>query len=220
MDQPDLDPGDHALALAGLARLNRLSLAARTLVAPLQRFAAGRSSLSMLDIGAGGGDVSLALIGHCRRLGLELDVLACDFSPTALGIAARSAERRGLEERYSIRCLDVLSDRLPEDRDVAVSTLFLHHLGEDQAVALLERLAAASRRGVIVSDLLRSRIGLALAFVASRAVSRSPIVHADALASVRQAFKIAEVRQLLERAGLEGRVSWIWPWRFLLEVNT
>jgi 2-polyprenyl-3-methyl-5-hydroxy-6-metoxy-1,4-benzoquinol methylase len=176
--------------------------------------------LSVLDIGAGGGDVPLDLIERCRRRGLELEVLACDSSPTALRIAAAAAAKRRLAGQFSTSCLDVLSDPLPEGRDVALSTLFLHHLDEDQAQALLARMAAVAGSGVVVCDLLRSRVGLALAFVASRAVTRSPIVHADALASVRQAFSFAEVRQLLQYAGLEGRLSWIWPWRFRLEIDT
>ena len=61
------------------------------------------------------------------------------------------------------------------------------------------------------------RLGYALAWLVTRLLSRSPIVHTDGPLSVAGAFTMAEARALAERAGLSGaQVGWRWPWRFLL----
>ena len=101
--------------------------------------------------------------------------------------------------------------------DIVTCSLFVHHLDEAGAVALLARLSAASRHLLLVTDLRRTRAGLALASVAARLATRSPVVHADAPASVRAAFTPDEARQLAQRAGLrDAVVSRVFPQRWLL----
>ena len=64
MDEPGLDPVEHARALRGLARLNRLSRAgnaiARELIAWSDELGRG---LRVLDIASGGGDVVRRMSG-------------------------------------------------------------------------------------------------------------------------------------------------------------
>jgi hypothetical protein len=96
-------------------------------------------------------------------------------------------------------------------------SLFLHHLADDEAKDLLTRMAAAARHLLLVNDLERSTRGLLLAYLGTRLLSRSPVVHVDGLRSVRAAFTRTEVRALAERAGLNGaEVSPRWPCRYLL----
>jgi hypothetical protein len=78
-------------------------------------------------------------------------------------------------------------------------------------------MAAAAARAVGVTDLERSRAGLALAWLGSRVLSRSYVVHHDAPASVRAAFTRAEIAALAREAGLEGAtVRRAWPERWTL----
>ena len=78
-------------------------------------------------------------------------------------------------------------------------------------------MAAAANRAIGVTDLDRTRRGLALAWIGSRALSRSPIVHFDALASVRAAFTRDEIAAIARAAGLEGcTVQSAWPARWTL----
>jgi hypothetical protein len=96
--------------------------------------------------------------------------------------------------------------------------LFLHHLDEPQAVALLARMAGAARRLVLVNDLNRSRAGYLLAWAGTRLLSTSAVVHTDGPLSVEGAFTIAEATALAEKAGLTGaRVEPRWPCRWLLQ---
>jgi hypothetical protein len=113
--------------------------------------------------------------------------------------------------------LDALREPLPQGYDVLMCTLFLHHLEESDAVALLCRMATAARRSLLVDDLVRTRTGFVLAWVGGRLLTRSPIIHTDGPLSVRAAFGLQEVRGLAARAGLEPiSIRRHWPQRFLM----
>ena len=102
--------------------------------------------------------------------------------------------------------------------DAVTCSLFLHHLDEDQALAYLRWAAATAAHQVLVNDLIRGRIGLALAHVAGRILTTSDVVHVDGPRSVEGAFTREEARALAERAGLHGAtVGWRWPFRYLLK---
>ena len=217
MDQPGIDPLAHGQALQGLRRINAFSGAVGSLFAPIRslaREASGRS-LRGLDLACGGGDNTTALAERARREGLAIQIDGSDLSSQAVAIAARSAEERGLGATFFQA--DALHDSLPDDYDVILCSLFLHHLDDDQAVELLRRMADASRCLVLVNDLIRSPLGYGLAWAGCRLLSRSPIVHFDGPVSVQGAFQLAEVRALATRAGLEGAaLRRSWPERYLL----
>ena len=208
MDDPALDPAEHRAALAGLARINRLSRSAGILWPDVRDLAArlGRP-VRLLDVATGSGDVPLALLKRAGANGVALAVRACDISPTA--IAAAAPEVNAFTH-------DVLRDPLPGGFDVATCSLFLHHLSDDDAVTLFGRMEAAAPL-VLVNDLARSRLGFAAAWAGCRVLTRSRVVRFDGPASVRSAYTPAEALALAERAGLRGAtVARRWPFRFLL----
>src|SRR5207247_5557565 len=113
--------------------------------------------------------------------------------------------------------LDVFADPLPSDYDAVTCSLFLHHLHEPEAVELLRRLAAAARRLVLINDLARGFVGYTLAYLGTRVLSRSPVVHTDGPLSVRAAFTPNEAVALAWQAGITGAtVERRWPCRVLL----
>jgi SAM-dependent methyltransferase len=216
MDQPGLDPGRHRQALDGLRRINFWSGSAGILWPPLAALARDAARpVRVLDLACGGGDVAIRLWHKARRAGLPVVVEGCDLSPIAVEHATRQAQRQAAAVRFFPA--DALSGELPGNYDALVCSLFLHHLTEDQAIALLRRMGAAAGRLVLVNDLVRSRLGLLLARVGTRLLSLSPIVHGDGPRSVEGAFTIAEAQGLAARAGLDGAtVEPCWPCRFLL----
>jgi SAM-dependent methyltransferase len=216
MDDPGLRLGRHRHALRGLARLNALSGSARILFPLISSLArdTGRP-LRILDLASGAGDVTLGLWSRARRAGIDVRIRGVDVSPRAVEFARERAARTGAPVRFDR--LDVLTEPLPDGHDVVVSSLFLHHLGDDPAVELLVKMRRAARRAVLVNDLLRGVRGLALAHVASRLFTTSDVVRMDAPRSVRAAFTVPEMAALARRAGMLGaRVSRHWPLRLLL----
>jgi 2-polyprenyl-3-methyl-5-hydroxy-6-metoxy-1,4-benzoquinol methylase len=217
MDQPDLDPRRHIHALRGLSRINFWSGSARILWPPLIALARRLNTrrLRVLDVATGGGDQPLRLWRRAKRSGLELDLAGCDLSPIALDHARGRAARAGADIRFFT--LDALRDDFPADYDVVMTSLFLHHLDESQAVSLLQRMANSAKHLVLVNDLVRSRVGLLLAHLATRLLTTSDVVHYDGPRSVEGAFTLVEARDLAQRAGLHSAmVARRWPFRYLL----
>ncbi|MCA9148381.1 MAG: methyltransferase domain-containing protein [Planctomycetales bacterium] len=222
MDQPGLDPAKHLLALRGLRRINAWS---RTVPAIWSRLLTELNAkrrdhdgqtlpLRVLDVACGGGDTVLALNQLAARSSHPIQVDGCDISSTAVQIAQRSAAGEQSSARFFVA--DALQNPLPDDYDVVMCSLFLHHLDEADAVSLLQRMMAA-RRLVLVNDLRRTRLGYVLAYLGTRILSRSPIVHVDGPLSVRAAWTEDEVRCLAKSAGMD-QVSFVrfWPQRFLM----
>jgi 2-polyprenyl-3-methyl-5-hydroxy-6-metoxy-1,4-benzoquinol methylase len=217
MDDPALAPASHAAALAGLARINRISRSVNMIWRPIRALARaqGLREVSVLDVATASGDVPVGLYRRAQRDGLALRAAGIDRSPTAIGLARERAHRAGAAADFQVR--DALGQPLPEGFDVVTCSLFLHHLAGDDAVRLLRAMAAAARQLVVVSDLARSSAGYAAAWVGTRVLTRSSIVHTDGPLSVRAAFTPAEAAALALRAGLHGAiVRPRYPFRWLL----
>lgn len=221
MDQPGLDAAPHRRALRALRRINVISRIDHAVWREIAGLAAATngSPLRVLDVASGGGDVAIRLAGQAARRGIALEVHGCDISPTAVEHATEAAGQVGVS---GVRFFqqDVLGEPLPEGYDVVMCSLFLHHLDEGEADALLRKMAAAARRAVLIDDLVRSRLGYLMAWLAGRLLTRSPIVRVDGPLSVRAAFTVAEALRVAERAGLQGATARRhWPQRFLLSWN-
>lgn len=242
MDQPGLDTGLHDQALSALRRINSLSRTAGSLwpaIAATARYhaAAGHRAagnpvagefggsvggplagqpLTLLDVACGGGDVALRLARRAATEGLPLQVAGCDFNPAAIDYATRAAATGATAAGPRFFVHDVLAQPLPP-ADIVTCTLFLHHLDEAQGVLLLQRLAAAARRLVLVSDLRRTRLGYWMAHLVGRVLTRSPVVRIDGPLSVAAAWSLPEVHRLAQQAGWQGyQLRRVWPERFLL----
>jgi 2-polyprenyl-3-methyl-5-hydroxy-6-metoxy-1,4-benzoquinol methylase len=217
MDAPDVEERAHRHALAGLGRINQLSLSAGMLW-PCLRDLAHRQHprpLRVLDLASGGGDVVCGLARRARRAGLTLDIHGLDRSPVAVETAIATARKQAVVARFEVG--DVLAGEWPEGIDVVMCSLFLHHLEEADVVRLLQRMRESAAQAVLANDLVRSRLGYWLAWWGCRALTRSSIVHVDGPRSVAGAFTLDEARDMAARAGLTGvRLTRHWPERFLL----
>lgn len=221
MDQPDLAPHLHTDALRGLERINAASTAVAAVWQPiygrlLRR--AAPASLSVLDVACGAGDTITGVARRAQACGLDVGVHGCDVSATAVAYAGQRSAERQVHGHFFQH--DVLARDLPQRYDVLTCSLFLHHLDDDAAVTVLTRLYAATRWLLIVCDLHRCRRGLTLAWLGTRLLSRSAIVHVDGPRSVRAAFTRTEAARLAVRARIPAAtVEPIWPcrWRLVAE---
>lgn len=217
MDDPSLGEAEHLHALAALARINAVSLTASRLAAATGGMLAAAGTVTspmVVDVACGGGDVTIGLARRLGHLAGDVRVLGIDVSPRAVARAREAADRAGVDVAFEVA--DVLTAGCPPC-DVAVSSLFLHHLDDPTACELVRGMAGAARCGVVISDLVRSRIGLGLAVVGTALLSTSRVARVDGPLSVRAARTPAEYRALCGRAGLEdATIQRIWPERVLL----
>ena len=218
MDRLDLPEAAHVSALAGLRRANQATKAAQHVAKPIVALARRDriDRISMLDVACGGGDVPIDVALRAKAMGIGIELTLLDRSATALRNAAAAAQRAGVHCRFVQA--DLLNECPQLNFDVVACSLFLHHIPQPgQVVDFLKNLRRMARRRIVVGDVRRSWIGWATAWVGSRLLSRSPIVHHDGPASVRGAWTMRELANFAAEAQMNGAtVQRSWPWRMLL----
>ena len=157
---------------------------------------------TVLDVASGGCDIGEALAGsrQCR-------VVSLDMNPRGLKMAAQTAPVAG----------DTLQLPFADGTfDAVYCSLFFHHLNNTDCVAVLREMWRVARRIVIVNDLHRTMVAHASIRIISALFSRSVMFQHDAAASVRRAFRPAELEAIALKAGINGKVHRSFPYRLVL----
>jgi ubiquinone/menaquinone biosynthesis C-methylase UbiE len=200
--------------LRDLARANRWFGGIRLSALGLAALAPADMPLSVVDVGTGGADIPLALIERARGGRRRLAVTAVDNRPEILEAAALAQPRLSTTADLALRVAD--GRFLPfADRafDIAHASLLLHHLEPPAAVELLREMARVARRGVIVNDLVRSRLFWLGAWLLSHLATTNRFTRHDASLSVSRAYTVAELTSLLAAAGLRVEATAFGPFR-------
>jgi ubiquinone/menaquinone biosynthesis C-methylase UbiE len=145
----------------------------------------------------------MALLADGRRGTADLEIVAVDSRAEVLE-AARDLDP-GLEglRRLSFRVADGRALPFADGEfDIAHASLVLHHLEPDDARRMLGEMRRVARVGIVINDLSRGRVPLALAWLALHAMTRNPYTLHDGPLSVRRAYTTAEAASLLEGVGL------------------
>ncbi len=216
MDGPGLERELHHHALQGLRRINILSRVVDQIFDVLAPFVEKkRGRLKILDVATGGGDIPIALAKKAEWRFMPLEIDACDKSETAIEYARSFAEKKNARVRFF--SLDVLEDDIPENYDVIISNLFLHHLSIVETQKFLKKISEKAGYGIVVNDLERCWPGFILASSIPPLLTTSAVVHQDGIQSVRAAYSIREIKRIAEDCGLHGaQIKSAWPFRYRL----
>lgn len=177
-----------AASLADLRRINNWFGGTRTTLSLLRRvaLAKGGPELSVLEVGAGAGDVPLAAQELLDREGIALRVSLLDRAWSHLpsrGPAAIAGDALHLPFRDG--AFDVVS-----------CSLLAHHFEPDVLRHFVREALRVCRYAVLINDLIRSRVHLGLVYL-GLPLFRSRLTWHDAPASVRRAYTGDEMRELL-----------------------
>jgi len=218
LDADDIPAQDLQRNLDDLRWLNRYLGSHWLLCTALQRVwrqVGCPNHLRVLDVGTGAGDIPASLTRWGERRGVSITVVAID---SQYGVLRYMRSVQSLPR--SIMCVQADGLCLPfrvRSFDVVLCSTMLHHLDWQQGIALLQSMAAVARYGVVVNDLVRSRLSyyaarLMLALMACHDVTRH-----DGPLSVLRAYSVEEVREMARLAGLtSARVSTALGYRFVL----
>jgi len=176
-------------SLADLGRINRWFGGTRTTQRMIEQVAthAGDTSLSLLDVAAGSGYVPQKLQTLLATRQLRLDVTLLDRSPAHVRNGTRAVAGDVLALPFRDGSFDLVS-----------CVLFVHHLSPEHVIAFVNEGVRVCRRAVLINDLIRHPVHLALVY-AGLPLYRSRLTRHDAPASVRQAYTIAEMTDILRR---------------------
>jgi SAM-dependent methyltransferase len=197
MDRPQPVTPELARDLRNLRQLNRYFGSYRLIMHFLRRWIKTGTSMRILDLATGSGDIPRLIVDYARRIGAEVRVDAVDQQGSTLEIA------RGLSSNYpeiDFQEGDVLT--FGEDKyDVVLCSLALHHFDENAAVQVLKRCHDISKNYVLVADLRRGFLARAGVYLLTALLFREPMTRVDARLSAARAFSFGELKVLAERAG-------------------
>jgi 2-polyprenyl-3-methyl-5-hydroxy-6-metoxy-1,4-benzoquinol methylase len=186
-------PSEIAESIIDLHNINRRFGGISTSLQMLEEIAnqSGKKELSLLDVGAGNGDLPATLQAQLQNRGVRLNLTLLDRVYSHLGSVASGIVGDALNLPFSDNSFDVVT-----------CNLFLHHLTPAEVVNFGQEALRCSRIAVAINDLIRSPLHLAFVY-AGLPLFHSRITRHDAPASVRQAYTPAEIRDLLSQTKAE-----------------
>jgi ubiquinone/menaquinone biosynthesis C-methylase UbiE len=201
MDDLSQPESEFAAAYRELAVINRRLGGIRA----IERFLPAAQDLLILDVAAGGCDVSEALLRRfpCHIVALDLNGRGLHLAKSALPLIGDALDLPFQDRSF----------------DIAMASLFFHHLSNEDCVRVLAQMWRIARRRVIINDLHRHAIAYFSIRVLTRLLSRSRMVRHDAPVSVRRSFRPAELMDIARRAGVPARVYRSFPYRLVLVAD-
>jgi hypothetical protein len=153
----------------------------------------------LVDLGAGACDITVWMVRQAEKLGLRLKVTALERDPRVIAYA--QAKHRDVDG-LTVAAGDALDPHSWEPVDYVFANHFLHHLTNGEIVRVLRIVAEHTNRVFVLNDILRSRLAYGgYALLMGPFGSRS-FALADGLMSIRRGFLPAELRSLVQTAGL------------------
>lgn len=191
LDSDDGTPSEIAASLSDLNGINRRFGGISTTQALVEQIAGklDAKSISLLEVAAGTGAVPAAVAAAMAQTGVAIEVTLLDRAASHLKNGNRGAVAGdALALPFSDASFDVVS-----------CSLFVHHLTPDEVVQFLNEGLRVCRTAVLINDIVRSRVHLGLVY-AGMPLYRSRLTQHDAPASVRQAYTVNEMRDMVNQS--------------------
>jgi len=195
--------GGHKITLAGFKKLYTRSK---------------ENSLSVCEIGCGGGDNLKVIDKWCRKNEIPNKLIGIDINKDCIDYAKENCENiAGIKFITSDYKLASFYSQKP---DLIFSSLFCHHLDDEQFIEMLRWCKKNAVTGFFINDLHQHFLAYYSIKLLTGLFSKSYLVKNDAPLSVQRGFKRKELKNLLERAGINNyTISWQWAFRWLVLVK-
>jgi 2-polyprenyl-3-methyl-5-hydroxy-6-metoxy-1,4-benzoquinol methylase len=163
-------------------------------------------TIHILDVGTGSADIPLAIAAWAREHEFKVQITGIDLMDDIVSIAK---EKTKSFPEIKIEQRDLFT--LTESYDYIIANLLLHHVPPSEFIHLLKTFDRLAKRGIIISDLLRSTLSYA-AVSAFSYLKGNWIVRHDGPLSVRRAFTLNDLNQLIAVSGLNYLRALREPW--------
>lgn len=184
-------------------------------VSAFKHFASGEETLTIADLGCGGGDIMMEMADWCKRNSINSNFIGIDANQNIVNYAIENTRKY---PSISYRAINIFSEEFKKQSfDIIHCCLFIHHFTSDQLVELFKGLRNQARLGVIINDLHRHPLAYKSISLLTTLFSKSVMVRNDAAVSVARGFKRKELESILESAGITNyKLSWKWAFRWKL----
>jgi SAM-dependent methyltransferase len=205
MDEP-CSRDELRACLRDLARTNRWTMAYRPLLHWLDAFTnalpAHAEPLHILDVACGYGDGLRRIEQWAKARGMAVELTGLDLNPDATAIAAEASPATSKIQWVSA---DIFSYVPSRPVHLVVSSLFTHHLSEDDIVRFLQWMERHATLGWLINDLSRAAIPYHFFRVFSKLAQLHPFVQHDGPVSIARSFVPEDWRRMCAAAGLGNR---------------
>jgi len=202
LDDPGADPAIVTESFRNLARSNWWFGGAAAVhfgLAQLIPRSARGSSLTLLDVGTGVGDLPRGAAHWAARRGVRLTGIGLERSR----VAAALARRGGLPS--VVGCAGALPFRAGS-ADIVMMSQLIHHLSREAAVAVIRAADRVARLGVVLADLRRSPVAAFGFRIGAEVLGFDAATKADGVTSVRRGYLPHELSAILRDAGVDAVV--------------
>jgi len=219
-----IDTGDYTAAeyescIGELQLVNRWMGDAHSLRTTLFRevSAEGLSDFSILDVGAGSGELLRVTAGWARQTNRHVSAVGLELNERSAESINEESQR--FDEISSVRG-DALELPFPDASfDYVISSLFTHHFVDEQVVQIFREMSRVAKRRIFVIDLNRHPIAYLLYTTVGKLVLKNRLLRHDGALSILRSFKSDELLALAERAGLgDVSVERRFPYRLVLSA--
>jgi 2-polyprenyl-3-methyl-5-hydroxy-6-metoxy-1,4-benzoquinol methylase len=198
MDRPQPVSAQLERALGNLRHLNRYFGSYALVLQFVRRWIKRGDEMRIVDLATGSGDIPRLIVDHARKVGAKVEIDALDHQGATIEIARKLS---GKYPEVSFVQANILEWQSAELYDIVLNSLALHHFSEADAVRLLRRCAALSRKFVLVSDLRRGLFATVGVYLLTASIFREPMTRSDGRLSAARAFSFAEMHDVALRAG-------------------
>lgn len=181
----------------------------------LVNLAGKKGTLTLVDLGCGGGDILIFMAKWARKNEVNLKLIGIDANPNIISYAENHCKDF---PEISFQSLDIFSEEFKSLKfDIVHSSLFTHHFSSEELIRLFTTLGKQATIGMIINDLHRHWLAFYSIKLITNLFSRSEMVRNDACISVARGFKKSEVEEILESCDFD-RYSLKWKWAFRWKV--
>ncbi|MGI8408540.1 MAG: methyltransferase domain-containing protein [Pyrinomonadaceae bacterium] len=202
IDTGDYTPDEYARFLHEIAFINRYLGDRRALRKTLLREIKTKNirEFSVLDVGCGSGELLRYVAEFARGSGRTARLTGIDLNEISASIT--SSVSHNFPEISSVSGDAFKLPFADGEFDYAISSLFFHHLADDQIPLVLNEMSRVASRGIFVIDLHRHPMAYVLYKLFCVVFRISPLVRHDGSLSILRGFSPAELDDLLKASKL------------------
>lgn len=163
------------------------------------------TSITILDIGSGGGDNALWLAKQCRRLQIKATIICLDHDPRVVRYAQWKCRNDSSIRVIEANAFDI--DKLTESIDYIFTNHFLHHLKSEDIPSILQLITTRANRGFVIGDLIRSNFWFLAFTLAGAFTFRNSLTFYDGRLSICKGFTKGELQDYLQEARIAGQLT-------------
>ena len=218
MDEVSVSKADFLRAMSEIRWVNRYLGGTAAILKPLQTFCRSlptSPTLTILDLGTASADIPCAIAKWLRQSERHFSLTAIDLHSTAVEEAQRYVAAYPEITVLQKDALQLLEWDV--SYDFVISSMFLHHLTNDDAVHLLKTMAKLARKGFIINDLERHPLAWLEIRLLGWLTLKGKIFRYDSALSVKRAFTRDELKSLCHQAGLpQVQIHHRFPFRWVI----